>query len=214
MPPEAVSTPPAAAIPAPTSAPSPSALPSPSPSVSASPSPLPSPTTALVPAPTQALLPTAQAEMPATPPLVALALAAKPTAPKTQATAALDWALAELVSPDPSWSDELNAPWSGWCEAFVEVAYGTRQRYASAITDYDTQKRLGRIHTDDMPPAGALVFYGGGEDGHVALSAGYGQVITTWGLVGQRYQIREVGVHAFSNPYYGWSPAPDSWPGR
>jgi cell wall-associated NlpC family hydrolase len=124
------------------------------------------------------------------------------------------WALTELGSPKPSWSDQLQAPWSGYCEAFVEIAYGTRHLYGTALADYSAQKAAGRIHTDTEPPAGALVFYGGGSTGHVALSVGGGQVITTWGFEGQHYPVVETQVRAFSNPYYGWADAPDTWPGR
>jgi hypothetical protein len=127
---------------------------------------------------------------------------------------AVAWAEAELQSPDPTWSDEIGAPWSGYCEAFVEIAYGTRHIYASAKTDYLAQMAAKRIHTDNNPPAGALVFYGGGVDGHVALSIGGGQVISTWGYIGNRYPLHELAVRGFTNPYLGWSYPPDKWPGR
>ena len=149
-----------------------------------------------------------------TPPLVLSAVVSKPATLKTPAEKAQAWAAAELLSYDPSWSTEIGAPWSGYCEAFVEIAYGTRYQFGSARADYLTQKAAGLIHTDAKPPAGALVFYGGGSDGHVALSIGNGQVITTWGFAGQRYDIREAPLRAFSNPYYGWALPPASWPGR
>jgi hypothetical protein len=149
-----------------------------------------------------------------TPPLVLSAVINKAPEPRTAAAKAEAWALAELLSPDPSWSDEIGAPWSGYCEAFVEIAYGTRYQFGSARLDYFQQQSAGRIHTDEKPPAGALVYYGGGADGHVALSVGNGQIITTWGFVGQRFAIRETGLRAFSNPYYGWALPPVNWPGR
>ena len=129
----------------------------------------------------------------------------------TPADKAVAWAISQVGSTK---SSELNTYWSGWCEAFVEIAYGTRHHYASALSDYRAQKAAGRVHTDANPPAGALVFYGGGRDGHVALSIGDGMVVTTWGYIGQRHPIREMKVHGFSNPYYGWAYAPTSWPGR
>jgi hypothetical protein len=132
---------------------------------------------------------------------------------QTRAEKAEAWAFAELTSPKPAWSDQLHAPWSGYCEAFVEIAYGTRHHYATALTDYRAQKAAGRIHIDADPPAGALVYYGGGA-GHVALSVGGGQVITTWGYAGQHYPLRQTQIRAFSNPYYGWAEAPETWPGR
>jgi cell wall-associated NlpC family hydrolase len=106
----------------------------------------------------------------------------------------------------------MQRPWSGYCEAFVEIAYGTRHHFASATANYRAQAAAGRIHTDANPPVGALVFYSGGQYGHVALSVGGGQVITTWGHAGDRYDLRLTGVHSLSNPYLGWSYPPDNWP--
>jgi hypothetical protein len=147
-------------------------------------------------------------------PLVQLAMAAEPQAPPTGTSKAVTWALSELTSPDPSWSDELSAPWSGYCEAFVEIAYGARHQYANALANYKAQRAAGRVHLEGVPPDGALVFYSGGNDGHVALSAGEGKVVTTWGYLGQRYAVREVPVRSFENPYLGWSAAPAGWSGR
>jgi hypothetical protein len=145
---------------------------------------------------------------------VTLAQALMPLPSTPAGLKALVWAEQELRSADPSWSDEIQAPWSGYCEAFVEIAYGTRYHYASALTDYRAQKAAGRIHIDDTAPAGALVFYGGGPDGHVALSVGGGKVISTWGFAGQRLDIRKLNLHGFDNSYYGWSWPPANWPGR
>lgn len=203
--------------PAPSASPTPKPLrPSvvPTPTATPTPKPAPLPVVASAPIVVAASTPKPQQFAPPVPPLVLAAVVSKPGVAQTRAGKAEAWALSELLSPDPSWSDELNAPWSGYCEAFVEIAFGTRHRYASALLDYQAQKKAGRMHTDNHPPAGALVFYGGGKDGHVALSLGDGQIITTWGFIGQRYDIRETGLRSFSNPYYGWSDAPASWPGR
>jgi hypothetical protein len=193
-----------------TPAPTPEATATPSSTPSATPSPTPSAT----PSPSPSATPAPPAAVPQTTAAVAYAQALVPVAATVAGQKAVAWADAELHSARPSWSDELHSPWSGYCEAFVEIAYGTRHHYVSALTDYRTQKGAGRIHTDDEPPAGALVYYGGGSVGHVALSVGGGQVVTTWGYAGQHYAVRQVGVRAFSNPYYGWSDAPASWPGR
>lgn len=182
----------------PTPSPSPSPAP-PSPSLSPSPTPTPTPTSAAVALAVELVVPAA-------PPTPAAPIPAK-------AARALAWAKHELTSPDPSWSDQLRGPWSGYCEAFVEIAYNTRYHYASASLDYAAQRLSGRIHTDANPPAGALVYYGGLPHGHVALSVGGGQVISTWGLAGQRYPLRQTAVRAFTNPYLGWAEAPDNWPG-
>jgi hypothetical protein len=120
--------------------------------------------------------------------------------------AAANWAYAELHSPDPTWSDYLRRPWSGWCEVFVEQANGFRFRFGSAIEHYNRQNAESRIHRDTNPPVGAVVFYGGGNGyGHVGVSIGSGQVISTQGYLGQRLAVRQHGVTALSNPYYGWA---------
>lgn len=124
-----------------------------------------------------------------------------------QAIAAVAWAYAELHSPDPSWSNQLRGPWSGYCEAFVEIAYGTRHHYASASANYQAHLRAGLIHTDNNPPIGALVYYGGGQYGHVALSVGGGRIITTLGQVNQRLPISEISLSSLKNPYLGWAHA-------
>lgn len=137
------------------------------------------------------------------------------TPPRQQRAA--NWAVAEKNSPDPTWSDESWSPWSGQCEFFVEVAYGTRGRFSSAIAHYYWQRNAGRIHTDTNPPAGAIVFYGGGGGyGHVGISLGNGQMVSTQGFWGQRLPIWQLGITALqsTNPYLGWAYAPDDWPGR
>jgi hypothetical protein len=120
--------------------------------------------------------------------------------------AAATWAIAEKNSPDPTWSDHYGHPWSGWCEQFVEQANGFRFRFPSAIAHYTSQRDQHRIHTDTNPPVGAVVFYGGGGGyGHVGVSIGAGQVISTQGYLGQRLPVWQHGVTALSNPYYGWA---------
>jgi hypothetical protein len=129
-----------------------------------------------------------------------------PPAVNSRAQAAARWAIAEKNSRFPAWSDQLGTWWSGHCEAFVEIAYGRSiTRYGSAAIDYNAMAAMGRIHRDDQAPVGALVFYAGGSDGHVALSIGGGQVVSTIGYVGNRYPVQQVGIHWFSNPYLGWA---------
>ena len=135
--------------------------------------------------------------------------AAPPPVPtvSAQMQSAANWAIAEKNSPDPTWSDRLGHPWSGWCEAFAEQAEGFTFRFPSAIADYQLQAARGRIHTDTNPPVGALVYYGaGGGYGHVAVSIGGGQAIGTYGYVGQRLPVRQYPVTGYlSNPYIGWA---------
>lgn len=124
-----------------------------------------------------------------------------------QMQAAANWAVAEMRSPDPTWSDHFGHPWSGYCEQFAEQAEGFTFRFPSATADFQWQSANGRIHTDTSPPVGALVYYGGGGGfGHVAVSIGGGQEIGTYGFVGQRLAVRQYPVVGFlSNPYLGWA---------
>lgn len=128
---------------------------------------------------------------------------------------AADWAIAEKNSPNPRWSDEFGRAWSGYCEGFAEVAYGTRGQFPSAYSHYLWQLNSGRIRKDANPPVGALVFYGGGGGyGHIGVSIGSGQVISTQGFDKQYLPVWQHTVTGISNPYYGWAYAPNNWPGR
>jgi len=122
----------------------------------------------------------------------------------SQMQAAASWAAAQVGS---TYSSHYGHYWSGWCEQFAEQAEGFQFRFGSAILDYQAEANAGRIHTDTNPPAGALVFYGGGNGyGHVAVSIGNGQEVGTYGYVGQTYPIRQYPVTGFlSNPYLGWA---------
>lgn len=116
------------------------------------------------------------------------------------------WAIAEKNSPDPTWSDHFRHAWSGWCEQFAEQAEQFAFQFPSAIAHYNWQQARGRIHTDANPPVGAVVFYGGGGYGHIAISIGGGQEVGTYGYSGQRLPVRQYPVLGFlSNPYLGWA---------
>lgn len=103
--------------------------------------------------------------------------------------------------------------WSGWCELFVERAYGTSGRYPSAQANFNAQRAAGRVRTDTNPPAGALVFYAWGSYGHVGVSLGGGQVISTQGF-STPLPVRQHTVTGINLQYLGWAAAPTSWPGR
>lgn len=128
----------------------------------------------------------------------------------TRESKAVDWARGQLGV----WKTTLtpDGMWSGWCERFVEIAYGTTGRYPSAIADYNAQRAAGRISTSMNPPAGALVFYNLSSYGHVGVSIGGGQVISTKGI-NTWEPVRQHGVTDLSG-YLGWSYAPMAWPGR
>jgi hypothetical protein len=99
-----------------------------------------------------------------------------------------------------------HTPWSGFCERFAYQAEGSRKAYTSAYQDYLWQRNAGRVHTDSNPPVGAEVYYGGGANGHVAISIGNGQEIGTYGLTGNVYPVKSYPVRGYlSNPYYGWA---------
>lgn len=134
-------------------------------------------------------------------------------APREQRAAG--WAIAERNSPNPRWSDEFMRPWSGYCEGFVEVAFGTRGQFTSAIAHYYWQLGRGRINTGTNAPVGAVVFYGGGMGyGHIGVSIGSGQVISTQGYNGQYLPVWQHYITGISNPYLGWAYAPPGWAGR
>lgn len=100
--------------------------------------------------------------------------------------------------------------YDGWCERFVENAYGTSGRYGSALANFNAQQAAGRISTSTNVPAGALAFFRNPYDGgygHVEISRGDGSFVSTAATV------RVVGF-SYGGTFLGWSPAPDSWPGR
>lgn len=133
----------------------------------------------------------------------------------TRELKSVSYVTAEKSSTTPDWSEEFGRYWSGYCEGFVEIAFGTRAQFSSAIAHYNWQLSQGRIRTDTNPPAGAVVFYGGGGGwGHVGISIGSGQVISTQGYSGQTLPVWQHGVTGLSNPYLGWAYAPPGWPGR
>jgi uncharacterized protein with LGFP repeats len=132
----------------------------------------------------------------------------------TREQKAANWAIAEKNSPNPSWSDEFGRAWSGYCEGFVEVAYGKMNQFTSALNHYYWHLNSGRIRTDTSPPLGAIVFYAGGSYGHVGISIGSGQVISTQGYGGQYLPVWQHSVTGLSNKYLGWAYAPGDWAGR
>ena len=140
--------------------------------------------------------------------------AAPPPVISSREQKAVSWAIAEKNSANPRWSDEFGRSWSGYCEGFAEVAFGTRGRFPSAIAHYRWQASNGRINTGTKPPAGALVFYGGGGGyGHIGVSIGNDQVISTQGYGGQNLPVWQHST-TYIGQYLGWAYAPPSWPGR
>ncbi len=102
--------------------------------------------------------------------------------------------------------------WDGFCETFVELAYGASYRYANAqaaFTDLHTS-------TNRNPDLGALVWFvpnsGNGGFGHVGIYIGNDQFIsaTNNGVATYTISYWDRNIAA----YEGWGPAPASWPGR
>ena len=100
--------------------------------------------------------------------------------------------------------------YEGLCELAVELSFGTRGRYPSAIDNWHAQVRAGRAHPGDRtPPGGAMVFWNTSSFGHVAVADGVGGEWST----SVNGRIGHARLSYFNN-YLGWAWAPTSWPGR
>lgn len=119
-----------------------------------------------------------------------------------------------------AWANSMigSMSYAGLCERFVENAYGTSNRYPSAISAYAALRNAGAIRTSTTGiPVGALVFSSNPAwdqgYGHVMISRGDGTfvsggVLTTYG------NHTTVQVMGFPSGFLGWSYAPGDWPGR
>jgi hypothetical protein len=94
-----------------------------------------------------------------------------------------------------------NSSYEELCETAVELAYGTISQYPTARADWLARPDK---HPDWWnAPRGALVFYDTSADGHVAISLGNGQVVST--SVYHRIGVAPIGF--FQNPL-GWANEP------
>lgn len=123
----------------------------------------------------------------------------------TKAQAAVTWANGQVGSQSYGFA----------CQLFVENAYGTSGRFASAIAAYNSLRAAGAVRTSGQAPAGALVFSKSPADqgyGHVMISRGDGTYVSG-GADGPSVKVftTPTGV---GGTYLGWAPAPSSWPGR
>jgi hypothetical protein len=103
--------------------------------------------------------------------------------------------------------------WAWRCERFVEEAYGTRSKFATAA------KASGSLQLTRSPvataPVGSLVYFAPDSAnrhyGHVGLSLGKGKVISALDTV----RITNVSHSKYwRGLYVGWAAAPAHWPGR
>ena len=137
--------------------------------------------------------------------------APKPAPKTSRESKAVSWARSQVGVRHTSLTSD--GMWSGWCERFAELAYGTSGRYGSAAANYRAQKAAGRLKTTGTPPAGALVFYEWGAYGHVAISTGGGKAISTQGYE-TALPVKEHTINGIGLRYLGWSAAPTNWSGR
>jgi hypothetical protein len=102
--------------------------------------------------------------------------------------------------------------YNGYCQMFVENAYGTSGQYASAIAASNSLNTGGSLGS---APIGALVFFAPAADnwyyGHVGIYIGQNtmingrQTVTADNIAASSY---------FTSRYTGWGYAPSSWPGH
>lgn len=95
----------------------------------------------------------------------------------------------------------------GMCDNFCANMYGfDASGYVDATAHWASMKTAEKHPGDHNPPAGMLVFWGGGH-GHIAISAGGGNVWSTdiagAGTVA-KVPLTRIGT-AWGKPYLGWS---------
>lgn len=90
---------------------------------------------------------------------------------------AVAWALDRIQ--DPRWKDKTD--WLNDCQMFTRMALGNGGGAANAISAWRMVRTADRVKVtaSTPPPLGVPVYWSGGHDGHAALSAGEGYVIST-----------------------------------
>lgn len=128
------------------------------------------------------------------------------------------------TAPTPKSPGEIAQGWStngspfsvNECLKFVRSAYGLNSSSTSAYASFKEAQKAGAIHKGDLNPLPNMpVYWSGGRNGfgHVALSAGNGQVWTTdfngtaWVDDGSIHlvSIADLNKSAPSLHYEGWS---------
>jgi hypothetical protein len=87
-------------------------------------------------------------------------------------SAALAYARAEAI--------KASRDWTGYCLMFARICFGVAPRYGDATDAWHATNPAER-HASSVPPAGVPVWWLGGRSGHghVAVSAGAGNVLST-----------------------------------
>jgi len=135
-------------------------------------------------------------------------------------TLATDWALARLNTTGPA--PTPTGGWSGYCATFV---YDAWEPYGNSITiksPYDAITWYGQygapgnhpgVAGRSRPPRGALVWFAAssvnGYEGHVGLSIGNWQMVSTQGMTGAKLPITTRSILSYESTsgsrYLGWS---------
>lgn len=136
------------------------------------------------------------------------------------------WIASALIQGNPSssqlsnfnraiaWSisQQGSQNWDGYCELFVENAYGTSGQYPTAQAAYNA------LHTSSSwsPAIGALVWFvpnsGNSYDGHVGMYIGQGYFISATDNGVAIYSLSYWNANVAA--YEGWGRAPHGWPGH
>ena len=116
---------------------------------------------------------------------------------------ALDWARTQMKL----------TKWAWRCERFVEEAYGTRDKFDTAI---QASRKL-TLHKGPIAaaPPGSLVYFRADainqHYGHVGLSVGGGKMLSAL----KQVEVTDVAHSPYwKGLYLGWADAPEQWPGR
>lgn len=100
------------------------------------------------------------------------------------------------------------------CDHLAGQVWGySTSGYESAKTHYQSLLAAGKIHKDRNPPAGAILFYESGENGHITTFLGDGLLISNdvndskSGISGGAYIVPTKAMEGdgWNLPYLGWS---------
>lgn len=105
---------------------------------------------------------------------------------------------------------KATAHWTiGMCDQFVAVMYGfDSSGYATAVKNWQATPASLKHAGDWSAPAGALMYWGGGSTGagHVAISLGNGQIITTDATPGNVGTVSaRTPTDKWGHQYLGWT---------